>query len=66
VPPDASPSNLAREMLRVLDDHGHRNQLGDAASAYRGTWSFENMTAELLRIIDETRTKRWESQPKTA
>jgi glycosyltransferase involved in cell wall biosynthesis len=66
VSPDASPSDLAREILRVLDDHGHRNRLGDAAGAYRGTWSFDNMTAELLRIIDETRTKRWESQPKTA
>ena len=66
VPWDASPRDIASEILRVLDDQAHRRRLSAAATAYSEAWSFENMTARLLEIIAATRTQRWELQQQTA
>ena len=66
VSPEASPRDVAREILLVLDDQEHRDRLSNAASAYSAAWSFENVTTRLLEIVDATRMGRWELQPKTA
>ncbi len=66
VPPGATPSDIAAEILRMLDDHEHRHRASDAARSYGAAWSFEDLTGRLLHIIDATRTQRWERQPKTA
>ena len=66
VPPGASPSDIAPQILRMLDDHEHRDRVSDAARSYSAAWSFEDMTARLLHIIDATRTQRWQRQPKSA
>lgn len=64
--PDASPSDVAREILLVLDDQPHRARLSDAAIAFSRAWTFENVTKRLLEIIDTTRVERWEHQSRTA
>ena len=66
VPPEASPGDIARDILRVLDDDEHRRRLSEGAVAYSRTWTFDHMTARLIEIIEATRTRRWERQPKTA
>jgi glycosyltransferase involved in cell wall biosynthesis len=66
VPPGASPSDIAREILLVLDDDEHRERLSDAARAYSDAWSFEKVTARLIEIIDGTRMEQWALQSKTA
>lgn len=66
VPPDAQPNDIAGEILRVLDDEPHRRRLSENGLAYARTWTFADMTAQLLEIIDATRASRWQQQPKSA
>jgi glycosyltransferase involved in cell wall biosynthesis len=66
VAPEARPSDIAREILRVLEDETHRRALGRAGAAYGSMWTFEHVTERLLEIIDETRTERSQRRPKSA
>jgi glycosyltransferase involved in cell wall biosynthesis len=63
---DATARDVAAEILRVLDSDEHRRRLSDSALAYARTWTFADMTARLLEIIEATRTGRWQQQPLTA
>jgi glycosyltransferase involved in cell wall biosynthesis len=63
---EATSGEVAGEILRVLDDEGHRHSLSDGALAYARSWSFADVTMRLLAIIDATRGARWRQQPKSA
>jgi glycosyltransferase involved in cell wall biosynthesis len=57
--PDATPGEIARAILRVLDHPEHASTLRRAAVAYAGAWSFEDVAARLLDIIDAAKDRRW-------
>ena len=66
IPPETTPSHVAAELLRVLDDKAQRRRLRDGALDYSRTWTFDHVTTRLLEIIDSARAERWQSKTKTA
>src|SRR5205823_2941395 len=66
IAPEATPSDIAAELLRVIDDKTQRGRLSDGALDYSHTWTFDHLTKRLLEIIDSARAERWQSKTKTA
>ncbi len=62
VEPDASPDTIAHEIRRILDDPGHARGLRAAALAYSASWSFDDVTARLLAVIEDARTRQWQAR----
>jgi glycosyltransferase involved in cell wall biosynthesis len=57
--PDAGPDSIAGAVLHVLDDAGHASELRRAGEAHASSWSFEDVAARLLDIIDAAKDRRW-------
>jgi glycosyltransferase involved in cell wall biosynthesis len=62
VEPDGSADDIADEIGRILDDAAHAERLRRGARTYAHSWSFEDLTAKLLEVIETTRTRQWRTR----